>query len=81
MNEMLALTSMKVDAHCQRGSRHWHKGVRFIEWVQRNSTDALVHRVQQERTHTYLANTARQDLRHWGHNVKLTQASQKELRG
>lgn len=49
---MFALTSMKVNAHCQRRSRHWHKGVRFVERVQRNSTDALVHRVQQERAHT-----------------------------
>lgn len=50
---MFALTGMKVDAHCQRRSRHWHKGVRFVDWVQRNSADALMHRVQQERAHTY----------------------------
>lgn len=50
---MFALTGMKVDAYCQRGSRHWHKGVRFVDWVQRNSADALMHRVQQERAHTY----------------------------
>lgn len=50
---MFVLTGMKVDAHCQRSSRHWHEGVRFVGWVQRNSSDALVHRVQQERAHTY----------------------------
>lgn len=46
-----SLTSVEVDANSQRGSRNRHQGIRFVCWVERNSSDSLVNRVKQERAH------------------------------
>lgn len=43
---------MEVDADSQRGARHWHQGVRFVCWVQWNSSDSLMNGVKQEGAHT-----------------------------
>lgn len=43
---------MEVDTDGQRGARHWNQGVRFICWVEWNSSDSLVNRVKQERAHS-----------------------------
>ena len=44
---------MEIDANSQRRARDRHQSVRLISRVKRDSSDALMHRVQQERAHTF----------------------------
>lgn len=44
---------MEVYAHGQGCAWHWYQGIRLVWWIQRNTTYAFVHRVQQERANTY----------------------------
>lgn len=48
----MSLTSVEVDSDGQRGARHRHQGIRFVRWVEWNSSDALMNRVKQEGAHT-----------------------------
>lgn len=43
---------MEIDANSQGGARYRYQCIRLICWVQRNASDALMHRVQQERANT-----------------------------
>lgn len=48
----MSLTSVEVDTDSQRSARHWYQCIRFICWIEWNSSDPLMNRVKQERTHT-----------------------------
>lgn len=43
---------MKVNPDSQRGARHRHQCVRFVGWVEWDSSDSLVDGVEQEGAHT-----------------------------
>lgn len=44
---------MEIYAHSKRCARHRYQGIRLVRRVQRNTTYAFMHRVQQERANTY----------------------------
>lgn len=65
IKDICILTSMEVNPHSKRGAWHRYQGIRFIWRVQRNATDALVHRVEQKRAHAFIQKCHTHNVTMW----------------